>query len=345
MATSGRPQDFALKYSRAEDDLRRDPCSFEFFQAVRLLELMGNGREPVGHFADPGRETVRLRVHNALAFPASQIQSIDWSGNDAPCMAVNFMGLTGPMGVLPYCYTEFVISRLRAKDSALQAFLDIFNHRIISFFYRAWEKYRFPVAYERGEDQDQFSHHLLDLMGLGTAGLQDRQNITDISLAYYCGLLSSLRRSAVALEQLLCDYFEIPAEVEQFAGAWNRLDTASQCRLDEQESLPQQLGIASIVGDEVWDQQSRVRLKLGPMGLSRYLDFLPGGRDFEQLRALTRFFSNDEFAFEAQLILKKEAVPQCELGAEGEAAPRLGWLTWAKTKAAESDRADTILEL
>ena len=77
------------------------------------------------------------------------------------------MGLTGPLGVLPHAYTELLLDRIRQKDTALRDFLDLFHHRIISLFYQAWEKYRFTIAYERGE-RDRFSHHLLDLIGLGT---------------------------------------------------------------------------------------------------------------------------------------------------------------------------------
>ena len=58
---------------------------------------------------------------------------------------------------------------------------------MISLFYQAWEKYRFTIAYERGE-RDRFSHHLLDLIGLGTPGLQERQSVPDDSLLFYSGL-------------------------------------------------------------------------------------------------------------------------------------------------------------
>ena len=82
------------------------------------------------------------------------------------------MGLFGPLGTLPLYYSEMIRERLRAKDTTMVAFFNIFNHRMISLFYQAWEKYRFTIAYERGE-RDRFSHHLLDLIGLGTAGLAE----------------------------------------------------------------------------------------------------------------------------------------------------------------------------
>lgn len=345
MATEGRSEDLAVKYSAVEDLLREDSCSFEFFQAVRLLEHLAGDRQPVGLFSDPDREVVRFQVNSSLGFPPSQIRGIRWAEDRAPRMTVNFMGLTGPMGVLPYCFSELIIERVRAKDTSLQAFFDIFNHRAISFFYRAWEKYRFPVAYERGE-RDQFSHHLLDLMGLGTEGLQNRQRLLDDSLVYYCGLLAAQPKSAVALEQVLNDYFDVPVEVDQFAGAWYKLDLDSQCDLDDAAaSLSGQLGVGAVVGDEIWDQQSRVRIKIGPLGLHQYQDFLPKGTAFEPLQALVRFFTNDEFEFEVQLIMKKEEVPPCELGAEGDVAPRLGWVTWMKSKPLGADPGETVLTL
>jgi type VI secretion system protein ImpH len=259
-------------------------------------------------------------------------------------MSVNFMGLTGPEGVLPLIYTVFLAERARAGDSSAGDFFDIFNHRIISLFFQAWEKYRFWIAYERG-DRDQFSHHLLDLMGLGTPGLQDRQAVPDGSLLFYSGLLAQRPRSAAALEQLLNDYFEVPVEVEQFAGGWYRLDTNTQCCLEGRSDYSEQLGVGAVVGDEVWDQTARVRIKIGPLSLAQYKEFLPSGSAFEPLRVLTRFFSNDEFDFEVQLILNRHEVPPCELGAEGETAPTLGWTTWGKTKEMTRDVADTILQL
>ena len=344
MATASRTENADVNASVIERMLRQNPCRFAFFQAFRLLLQTRPDREPVGRFVNPEDEVVRFRGHNVLTFPASEIQEVDWTNEDQPHMTVNFMGLAGLLGVLPYTYTELLIERKLAKDESLAAFFDIFNHRIISLFYQAWEKYRFFIAYERGE-RDRLSRHLLSVIGLGTDGLQDRQQVLDDSLLYYSGLLSQQPKTAIGLEQLLSDYFGVPVEVEQFAGGWYRLDSSIQCQFEEGDTYSEQLGYGAVVGDEIWDQKSRVRVKIGPLSLAQYLDFLPDGAAYAPLRALTRFYSNDEFEFEAQLILEHQAVPRCEIGSEGDTAPRLGWVTWMKSAPFPSDADQTTLQL
>ncbi len=333
----------ANRYSAIEAILHKTPQEFQFFQAVRLLERLNPNRAPVGRFVSPGKEVVRFSAHAAFPFPASQIQNIDWAdAGGAPCILINFMGLTGPSGVLPLYYTELIVERLRQKDRAMLTFFDIFNHRMVSLFYQAWEKYRFAIAYERGE-RDRFSHHLMDLIGIGSKRLENRLAVRDDSLLFYAGLLSMHTRSAAALERILADYFEIPVEVEQFVGAWQGLRESDLCRFDRGLGVSEQLGGGAIVGDEIWNQQAGVRVKLGPLGLTQYLDFLPSGTAYDSVRSLAKFVSRGEIDFEIQLILKKEEVPACELGLEDSVAPRLGWTSWAKTKPLGQDANDTIL--
>ena len=186
---------------------------------------------------------------------------------------------------------------------------------------------------------------MLDLIGLGTEGLQNRQALADESLLYYAGLLAQQPRSAIALRLLLGDYFQAPVEIEQFVGAWYRLDEDAQCCFEQGPAESRQLGVGAVVGDEIWEPQARVRIVLGPLPLLRYLDFLPSGTAYAPLRAITRLFSGDEIDFEVQLILDRKEAPHCELGAEGDAAPMLGFLSWAKSKPIERDPADAILQL
>jgi type VI secretion system protein ImpH len=336
------------RWARIEAALRTEPWSFKFFQAVRLLQRIQPDRSPVGRFVHPSKESVRFAVNTSTAFPASQIQAIDWSANRAPVMVVNFMGLTGPSGILPLYYSELLAERVRSKDRTLLSFLNLFNHRMISLFYQAWEKYRFTIAYETG-DRDRFSHHLMDLIGLGTPVLQKRQSVADDSLLFYSGLLGLHTRSAAALKQIVTDYFAVPVEVQQFVGAWYPLALDNQCCFEEGDTYSEQLGVGAVVGDEIWNQQAGIRLRLGPLSLRQYVDFLPEGSAFEPLRAITRFFSGDEVDFEIQLVLKRDEVPACELddkrGLRDHVSPQLGWSTWAKTVPMNRDPGDTILRI
>lgn len=336
-----------------------DVTSRDFFQTVRLLERLFPDRAPVGGFADPRDEVVRFSANPSTAFPASEILELEapWARATPPRMTVNFFGLHGPQGVMPLVYNAYVAERTRARDHALRDFLDIFNHRLISLFYRAWEKTHVDVMSERparvgesdggrdgGSDgaRDPFSQHLLDLVGLGTARLQGRQPLDDRAMLQYAGLLAPQPRSAAALEQLIEDYFDVPAELEQFVGGWFAIDESTQCRLDDADASAQ-LGAGAVAGDEVWDAQSRVRLRLGPLSRRQYDQFLPGGDAHERLRGLVRFYTGDEYEVELQLVLARDEVPAFVLG-EGGGVP-LGWSTWLRSAPMARDPDETVLIL
>jgi len=345
VATASRPPDLDVARSPLGEQLQEHPGWFDFFQAVRLLHRLMPERGAIGRFVPPGREVVRFSANNSLAFPPSQVNSLEWSAEGPARMKVNFMGLTGPMGVLPYCYTELVRDRNRQKDSTLVEFFDMFNHRMISLFYQAWEKYRFYVAYERDE-QDRFSRFLMSFVGLGNPGLEERQAVADESFLFYSGLFGLQPRSAAALEQILADYFDVPVAIEQFVGVWQALDPANQCRMEASVPYSDQIGFGAIAGDEIWDRQSRARITLGPLTARQYLSFLPIGDAWGALRGITRFFTNGGIEFEVQLVLRRDEVPPCDLRPEGEAAPLLGWFSWIKSGPAFGrDPGDTVLLL
>jgi type VI secretion system protein ImpH len=344
MAAPGGMEDAAVVQPGLERLLRTNPTAVEFFQAVRLLERLHPERTPVGTSGDPQAEVVHFAVPPSAAFPASEIQGLDWDDGGPVRMAVNFMGLTGPLGVLPLTYTLRVAERERYHDHAFRDFLDLFHHRLISLFYRAWEKYRFVIAYER-DRQDRLTAHLLDLVGLGGPALRDRLPLPDEALVFYAGLLALRSRPAAALRQLLEDYFDVPVEVEQFVGGWYSLAEETQCHLDEDGMDPSgQLGLGAVVGDALWDQQSKVRLRLGPLTRQQYDSFLPTGGAYRPLRAITRFYAGEQFEFEIQLVLAREDVPWCTLAVD-ESAPPLGWSTWLGASRPGRDPDDTVLAL
>ena len=343
MAAASGPEDFDVERWQIAKMLDAEPYRFEFFQAVRLLARMYPGRDIAGRFNNPSEEVVRFGSHPDPSFPASEIQALDRTQVPAQ-MRVNFMGLTGPSGALPYTYSELILERIRAKDHGLAAFFDIFNHRAISLFYRAWQRSRFPVTYSAGP-RDLFTRYLLDLIGLGTDGLRDRQEIEDEALLHYASLVAMQARSATALEQIIADYFEVPVEIQQFTGAWYGLDNATQCAMTDMDTPSCQIGGGAVVGDAVWDRQARVRIRLGPLTMERYCDFLPEASGYTALRSLTKFFSNQSLEFELQLVLDRTQAPGTELDFEATNAVRLGWVSWLKTAPLGIDPDDTILTL
>src|SRR5690606_16332724 len=211
-AESGRPPAAVI------EALRRTPAAFAFFQAVRLLEWAARRgrRDPqlmpsvqaatdVGGDAAPGAEAVRFRTHQGLSFPASEITRMHEPPSGPPELDIAFLGLTGPSGALPQHYTELVVRNLRGKNPAMRDFFDMFNHRAAALFYRAWAKYRLPIAYEAGEGRgdDPVTAVLYALIGLGTPQLRGRLAVEDQTLVHYAGILGHSPRSATALAAML----------------------------------------------------------------------------------------------------------------------------------------------
>ena len=327
-------------------DLAEHGRAYDFFRAVLLLERLRPDRERLGGYASPDEEAVRIGVNPSLAFAPNQIHDLEigHAGDDgAARMTVNFLGLVGPQGVMPTWYTQLVGEREWEGDTALRDFLDLFHHRMLSLFYRAWRKNRFLVSYEEAGD-DPLSQHLLDLIGSGPPELRARTSVDEHSLAFYAGLLSPQQRSARALEQLVADYFDVPAEVEQFVGGWYPVDRSHRCRLGAEDTASQ-LGVGAVVGDEIWDQQARVRIWIGPLSRERFEDFLPEGSAHEELRSVVRFFGRGEYDFEARLIMAADEVPGVVLDSDDEKSQALGWSTWIRTRPRRSHADETILAL
>lgn len=335
-----------VRFAAVRELLDRDPWSVRFFQAVRLMERLYPERNPVGLFVSPFTEVVQFSSNPTLTFPASEIQDLQPGKDGRPMMQVNFMGLSCAVGVLPHTYTEFLMERAKAKDRSPAEFFDIFNHRMISLFYRAWQKYRFYIAYERtGAGDDVISGRLLDLIGLGTDHLRERMEISDSACLYYVGLLSQRRPTAQGLKQLIEDYFEVPVEIEQFTGTWRRLPPVNLTFLRDTGVFCERLGMGTIVGDEAYDQHGAVTIRLGPMGFERYREFLPGARASKELHAWLRFFTNREFDFVIRLVLERDEVPRMELGDAGLTASRLGLVSWVRNRDLHRDPDEATYRL
>jgi len=334
--TSGGPGAVVTDLQRM---LNEEPFQVHFFQAVRLLQQLEKDCKPVGYFNSPQDETIRFSSRTSLAFPPSEIHELLRTEDGKLRMKVEFMGMCAAISVMPAPYTEYLLARARQKDHAMEDFFDIFNHRMISFFYRGWEKYRCFIEYERTRE-DRLSEVMFDLLGLGSSEMRARGGFPDEAYLNYAGLLARHGRSSAALQQILQDYFEVPVRIQQFAGTWRKLNPENQTCFSGLGGASEQLGVGVVAGDEVWDLHGRIRVSLGPMRLERYLQFLPGHEAHKELANWLRIYSNGAYETEVQLVLAREDAPNCELGSNRKDGPQLGFVSWLKTKPLERDPSD-----
>jgi type VI secretion system protein ImpH len=228
-----------------------------------------------------------------------------------------------------------LLARKGQKDHALADFFDLFNHRLLSLFYRAWAKHHPAIIHETAARAnrlpDPFTHYIFDFIGLGSNAIRGHMCIPDENLLPYAGLISQRPHSASAIRAILRDYFAVPVEIEQCLGSWYELAEPDRSYLSPALER-NQLGVGAFLGAKVWNQQDRFRIRVGPVKLSRFHDFLPDGEVLPKLIELTRFLVGQALSFDIQVIPEKEQVPVCRLLDKGDQAPRLGWMSWLKTK-------------
>ncbi|MEO1498466.1 MAG: type VI secretion system baseplate subunit TssG [Planctomycetota bacterium] len=355
MTTDNHDKARALDQVRAR--LAERAPRYEFFRAVRSLLLAGGG-EPVGGDAAPGAEVVRFVSHASITFPGSQVvrfqdpprgEKADATRRSPAEMTVTFLGLTGPAGVMPRHYTEELMARVRGKDYALRDFLGMFDHRLVSFFYRAWEKHRVGALLEDAEssgERDRFTAAVSALVALGPAPARERFEFHDRLFLYYSGIFSRSSRSESCLRRLLQEHLGVAVAIRQFVGHWLRVERADQTSLPSLAAKGQncRLGLDSIAGERVWDVQSRFRVQLGPMGYDQFRRLMPNGDAFLTVGQLVRSYVGPGYDYDVQPVLRRDEIPACRLGDERPDAvgPRLGWNTWVLTHGAATDAEDAV---
>jgi len=307
---------------------------------VRRLENLRSDQPRVGHSKRPLEDPVRFCQEASLAFAPRTISAFRTDvGSRAPRMFINFLGLLGPNGPMPLHLTQYVRERvLIHHDQALARFLDVFNHRMLSFFYRAWAANQQTVQFERGDD-DRFAVYVGSMFGIGMESYRRRDAVPDVAKLHYSGHLVCQTRHPEGICQTLEDYYGIRVEIREFIGQMLDVPDDCICRLGESPETGS-LGWTAIVGQRVWECQQKFRLRFGPMTLREYERLLPGGDSLCRLIGWMKNYLADELLWDVQLILKKEEVPPLKMGTIG----RLGWTTWLTSEPLDHDADDLILQ-
>lgn len=309
------------------DLLERDPGRFEPTTAFRVAQTV----------EDRLAVTAPVGVSPA-ALPISGFRRKEGQATLRSALA----GLAGPLGSLPPAYNELVMREERNKSSSLAAFLQLFGARMDELFVDACEKYRLArlLRWSTGEGRNGFIKTLLSLTGFGTARLRERSGVEDDVLLRFSGFFASRTRNVSNLRAMLGEISGLPVEIELFHGRWLSVPEHEQSQMKRAGTV--RLGVDAMAGAAIRDLSSTFRVVIGPLDYRDYLSLAPGSRNIQDLFALTRLYVGCGLDFDIQVVLKKEHVPFCQLGQEGD-PPRLGWNSWARIAPAARDSDEAIV--
>ena len=356
-------------YSLILQELRHHAVRWDFFQAVRRIECARRDLPRIGASSRAAEDPVRFAEEPSLAFAGSTLAALEESPSPPrplslsthsgtsglaaaekspvapPRLCVRFFGVFGPNGPLPLHLTEYAHQqRLHHNDPTFAHFADLFHHRLLSFFYRAWASQEQTVSFDRSSDdgpgeleQDAFAVYVASFIGLGGPEFLRRDSVADLAKLYYSGRLAGGTRPPEGLQAILADYLGLPTRLEEFTGQWLRIPEPLLCRLGQ--SLDSgRLGRNLIAGRRLWDRQSKFTIHLGPMDFAAYERLLPGAVDYRRVADWVRLYVGDELAWSLRLILHAVEVPRIELGRAG----RMGYTTWLRSGPSHAD-VDNVL--
>lgn len=299
--------------------LTQEVYAFEFAQAVRIMHNLAKDKPLVGSRDDPKQDPVFFRGQLSFGISSSDIHKLEML--PVPEMTVSFTGIAGIQGPLPDMFSEILVERIKSKDFAARDFLDIFNHRIVTFWYKLYCKL-FPGLLDTKLEQTSIGQSLMDLGGM-------RYHKEGNSLLPFGTLFWQRSGSAKGLEEAISGFFKMECHIRPFEGSWNRITKLEQTSLGQRFHS---LGYNSVLGKQSYDQGSGFRIILGPIVYERFKDLLPSQNPesgFQRLKSLVTAYFDAPPRYKIELILNPEEVPKSALGA-GFALGRNAWLNARK---------------
>lgn len=325
--------------------LQAEPRLHDFFATLRRVEALHPEWPRLGQALRPSQEALRLCQEPELDFAPAALHGFDRDAQPAPRLSVRLFGLLGPQGPMPLFLTEYARERKRAHgDPTLARFLDIFHHRLLALYYRAWAQNQPTVQHDR-PTEDRFAAWLgasfgFDRRGHGTGHLPAE------ALLFQAGLLGMRSRHPEGLGKLLSQYFGVPVRIEQHVAQWLQVEDEDRTllgfarnRAERARGEMGQLGVSATGGKRLLDRQFKFRIVIGPLTLAAYHGFLPGGRTWLAMREWVRQYQGLDLRWDVQLILAREHVPK----SHPDHRVRLGVTTWIGRSRAPRDRGDLRL--
>ena len=323
-ATHGNAQAAMSKDShfaaRLLSDLEAEPWRFDYFKVLRHLERLHAERPRIGDSATMREEIVQLGQDPFMEFPAANLARVERSGDKPLKIFVKYMGMLGPQGALPLATTEEAYHYMLANDDAFARFLDVFNHRFLQLFFRAWANSR-PIAQHDRPKQDRFTAYIGAAIGIGSEPYRNLDSIPDAAKLCFAGLLGAHAKSASRLAGAICGLFAVEADVDELVGTRLMLEPHEYTMLGQRHHA---LGQDAMLGRAVYSVQDKIRIRIYTRTLRQYVRFLPSGDLCEPLADLVYAYNGAQLDWDAELAIPPGAVEPIRLGHFGQ----LGWTTW-----------------
>jgi len=316
--------DERMRLDQLLHEVAKAPYRYDFFSLLRAIECVTPDRARLGQATRPVDEPIRLGQEASLAFAPSTLAYVEeGKGERPPRVGVYFLGMLGPNGPLPLHLTEYARDRERnAGDPTMVRFLDLFHHRTMALFYRAWANAQPTVSHDR-PNSDRFMAYVGSMLGIGSPALQNRDEFPDHAKRYYAGRLGAQTRNAEGLRAMIGEYLKLPTDLEEFIGEWTPLLEEERWRISR-PPFAGALGVSTILGARAWQRQTKFRLVFGPLKRDQFQSLLPGSPRLKRLIALVRNYVGDSLNWDVRLFLDKRVSQPLRL----DRVTRLGWTSW-----------------
>ncbi len=319
------------------DELKQEIGGAEFIAAVRMLECAQPEKARLGMASRLKDEPVRLSQNPSLGFQVGSLSALEeGKSKHAFRLYCNFMGLLGSNGPLPIHYTEHALQRAAHHDDpTFKEFVDLFNHRMLSLFYRAIAETDPAINMDRHED-NRYTDFVASIGGFLPDAARSRDSLPDSTRFNFAGWLGTRSRCPEGLVAVVGGYFKLPCEVTEFVGGWLQMPNESLIKLGSRESNCH-LGVSTYAGRKVWSSSHKIRIKLGPMTWQDYIEFAPGEANNIALQELVLSYLGDEIDWELRLELKAGESRPLTLNKQC----RLGFNSWVSGSTSDAQRVAT----
>ncbi|KQN47493.1 type VI secretion protein [Serratia sp. Leaf50] len=308
-----------------------------FYRFCQLLEHSQPDAPCLGSTQTLQHEPVRFRPHPGMGFPASELKSIEINAdnlNIPPSVRTTFIGLYGVESPLPTSYIDDIAQRREGCD-AVTDFLDIFNHRLTTQFYRIWRKYSYPASFESG-GSDETSQYLLGLVGLGIPGSAAH---IGTPVSRFLALLGVLRLPTRTAEGIMSLVKLLAPHTLPTVTAHDRLTV----RVDNPTTLscraPSSLAVHPLMGKTAKDVNSQILLTLTTSNPDEARAWFPGEQLHSDLLALLHVYLGARLHARLQLKISRSLLPDARLCCTPTvSAGLLGWTAIMKSTTSHKDK-------